>query len=193
MSAAPPSRGMPSLSASRKRGVMPRHIRSEKSSNSPLRSDRGFCILSTVFNLRGDIAQLVERLNGIEKVRGSTPLISTTCLCAKYKGSRVFRSMRRPARSWIVGVLQHFTTHGRVPGHSGESVRTNENQAKRVGVRQSRPVVLLRPTPRRKAAETGSAPRARRKAYHADGQASEDGRTGSRPLLGGTYAASGAA
>lgn len=25
----------------------------------------------------GDIAQLVERLNGIEKVRGSTPLIST--------------------------------------------------------------------------------------------------------------------
>ena len=26
----------------------------------------------------GDIAQLVERLNGIEKVRGSTPLISTT-------------------------------------------------------------------------------------------------------------------
>jgi hypothetical protein len=29
------------------------------------------------FLLRGDIAQLVERLNGIEKVRGSTPLIST--------------------------------------------------------------------------------------------------------------------
>ena len=27
--------------------------------------------------LFGDIAQLVERLNGIEKVRGSTPLIST--------------------------------------------------------------------------------------------------------------------
>ena len=26
----------------------------------------------------GDIAQLVERLNGIEKVRGSTPLISTS-------------------------------------------------------------------------------------------------------------------
>ena len=29
------------------------------------------------FRLNGDIAQLVERLNGIEKVRGSTPLIST--------------------------------------------------------------------------------------------------------------------
>ncbi len=28
----------------------------------------------------GDIAQLVERLNGIEKVRGSTPLISTNHL-----------------------------------------------------------------------------------------------------------------
>ena len=31
------------------------------------------------FRPHGDIAQLVERLNGIEKVRGSTPLISTTC------------------------------------------------------------------------------------------------------------------
>lgn len=29
------------------------------------------------FPTHGDIAQLVERLNGIEKVRGSTPLIST--------------------------------------------------------------------------------------------------------------------
>ncbi len=27
--------------------------------------------------LQGDLAQLVERLNGIQKVRGSTPLIST--------------------------------------------------------------------------------------------------------------------
>ena len=30
------------------------------------------------FSILGDIAQLVERLNGIEKVRGSTPLISTS-------------------------------------------------------------------------------------------------------------------
>ena len=30
------------------------------------------------FSRPGDIAQLVERLNGIEKVRGSTPLISTS-------------------------------------------------------------------------------------------------------------------
>ena len=28
-------------------------------------------------NLRGDIAQLGERLNGIQEVRGSSPLIST--------------------------------------------------------------------------------------------------------------------
>ena len=33
-------------------------------------------IICTVLT-HGDIAQLVERLNGIEKVRGSTPLIST--------------------------------------------------------------------------------------------------------------------
>ena len=30
------------------------------------------------FSTYGDIAQLVERLNGIEKVRGPTPLISTS-------------------------------------------------------------------------------------------------------------------
>ena len=36
--------------------------------------------------LFGDIAQLVERLNGIEKVRGSTPLISTTSNCVQIQG-----------------------------------------------------------------------------------------------------------
>ena len=36
--------------------------------------------------LFGDIAQLVERLNGIEKVRGSTPLISTTLDCVQIQG-----------------------------------------------------------------------------------------------------------
>ena len=34
----------------------------------------------------GDIAQLVERLNGIEKVRGSTPLISTINVRVQIKG-----------------------------------------------------------------------------------------------------------
>ena len=36
----------------------------------------------------GGVAQLVERLNGIQEVRGSTPLISTT---AKKKRTRFYR------------------------------------------------------------------------------------------------------
>ena len=37
-----------------------------------------YAYYATIFPLRhGDIAQLVERLNGIQEVRGSTPLIST--------------------------------------------------------------------------------------------------------------------
>ena len=51
------------------------------------------------FSRHGDIAQLVERLNGIEKVRGSTPLISTIPDMRNYKGFRAFRSARRPVRS----------------------------------------------------------------------------------------------
>lgn len=38
------------------------------------------------FPPHGDIAQLVERLNGIEKVRGSTPLISTIPICVQIQG-----------------------------------------------------------------------------------------------------------
>ena len=34
-------------------------------------------VFHLIVSFDGDIAQLVERLNGIEKVRGSTPLIST--------------------------------------------------------------------------------------------------------------------
>ena len=43
----------------------------------------------------GDIAQLVERLNGIEKVRGSTPLISTIpnpALALSFRGFPVLGS-----------------------------------------------------------------------------------------------------
>lgn len=36
--------------------------------------------------------------NGIEKVRGSTPLISTIRIVCKYKGFRVFWPMRESAR-----------------------------------------------------------------------------------------------
>ena len=47
----------------------------------PIDQRQGVCYTITRFPtgrlFDGDIAQLVERLNGIEKVRGSTPLIST--------------------------------------------------------------------------------------------------------------------
>ena len=42
----------------------------------------------------GDIAQLVERLNGIEKVRGSTPLISTIQIVCKHMAHLKFIWMR---------------------------------------------------------------------------------------------------
>ena len=45
-------------------------------SNTPLTPGGDYEIISALSSF-GDIAQLVERLNGIEKVRGSTPLIST--------------------------------------------------------------------------------------------------------------------
>ena len=51
-------------------------MQAEFSTKNLLRPTPCFDILCAVF-LFGDIAQLVERLNGIEKVRGSTPLIST--------------------------------------------------------------------------------------------------------------------
>ena len=50
---------------------------------------------------------MVERLNGIEKVRGSTPLISTTRNVCKYKGFRA--SVRVAARS-VEGRVGCFTT-----------------------------------------------------------------------------------
>ena len=59
----------------------------------------------------GDIAQLVERLNGIEKVRGSTPLISTIHFRVQNKGFSGFLvfPQLRPNEGWKCG-LQHFTT-----------------------------------------------------------------------------------
>ena len=46
----------------------------------------------------GDIAQLVERLNGIEKVRGSTPLISTTKVVLAWVGAMRGGSFARALR-----------------------------------------------------------------------------------------------
>ena len=64
----PPQKGVAfSLSCHRK-----------KSHPTPLAQGAGNMIYYALFPFYGDIAQLVERLNGIEKVRGSTPLISTT-------------------------------------------------------------------------------------------------------------------
>ena len=45
-------------------------------------ASRGFYDILSAIRCYGDIAQLVERLNGIEKVRGSTPLISTSMKAA---------------------------------------------------------------------------------------------------------------
>ena len=48
-----------------------------KTAKSPIDFAPGYLVQYHLLQHIGDIAQLVERLNGIEKVRGSTPLIST--------------------------------------------------------------------------------------------------------------------
>ncbi len=53
--------------------------------------------------LRGALAQLVERLNGIEKVSGSNPLCSTT-------SEERLASLQRPATG--VMVLKHASNNG---------------------------------------------------------------------------------
>ena len=65
----------------------------------PLRDCGKSCILIRVFNFRGDIIQLVERLNGIEKVRGSTPLISTILTGMRYA---VNSGPLRMSFAWVI-------------------------------------------------------------------------------------------
>lgn len=107
--------------------------------------------------------------NGIEKVTSSTLVISTTLDCVQIQGFPRFRSSRKSARRRARRVFYNTLQHdaGFAP-QGAESVRTNENQANRVGVRQSRPLVLFRPAPRRKAAATSAAPRSGRKSHNAD-------------------------
>ena len=83
----------------------------------------------------GDIAQLVERLNGIEKVRGSTPLISTSSDCVQIQGfPRVLiLAVARPDGAFW-GVLIHFKTNHTGLPETAESVRTNENEANGVSL-----------------------------------------------------------
>ena len=50
-------------------------------------------------------AVLAPLQDGIEKVRGSTPLISTSSDCVQNKGFRVFSSSRSPARTGRFGVF----------------------------------------------------------------------------------------
>ena len=128
--------------------------------------------------------------NGIEKVRGSTPLISTLQMCANRRVSACFLSMWMPARG---GGARCFTTlyntRAGLPAMA-ESVCTYENQADGVGVRQSRPMVLCGSTTRRKTSAASPAPRSRRKAYLAGGSSAQDGRGRRRAVLGRKHAAS---
>ena len=62
----------------------------------------------------GDIAQLVERLNGIEKVRGSTPLISTIKIVCKIRVFLQFWSANEPAQRWRCRGFTTFYNTSRV-------------------------------------------------------------------------------
>jgi len=65
-------------------------------------------------------AVLATAEHGIEKVRGSTPLISTIPIVCKIQGfPRVLLyAAARPEKGWT-GVLQHFTTLRRVQARKG--------------------------------------------------------------------------
>ena len=127
--------------------------------------------------------------HGIEKVRGSTPLISTLQMCANRRVSACFLSMWMPARG---GGARCFTTlyntRAGLPAMA-ESVCTDETQADGVGIRQSRPMVLFGSTARREEAAASPAPRSRREAYLAGGPSAQDGRGSRRAVLGRAYPA----
>ena len=134
------------------------------------------------FPPHGDIAQLVERLNGIEKVRGSTPLISTIRFRVQNKGFPRFLlcAAVRPDRG-VKGVLIHFNTLRRVQCPSGRKVCAHgKTEANGVGVGQPRPLVLLCSTPRRKEAAERAAPRPGRKVYPAGRPPAQDGNVAPR-------------
>ena len=78
---------------------------------------------------------MVERLNGIEKVRGSTPLISTILDCVQIQGFPRFLvcAVARPDGAFW-GVLIHFKTSLTGLPETAESVHTNENEANGVGL-----------------------------------------------------------
>ena len=104
------------------------------------------------------LAVLASSHNGIEKVRGSTPLISTTKVCVQYKGFRAFWSARSPAWNERCEMLYNILQHTRQVRPKGQKVcAQHETKANRVCVRQSRPVVLLGSAPRRKEAAASPA------------------------------------
>ena len=128
--------------------------------------------------------------NGIEKVRGSTPLISTIRFRVQNKGFPRFLlcAAARPDRG-VKGVLIHFNTLRRVQCPSGRKVCAHgKTEANGVDMGQPRPLVLLGATPRRKEAAERPAQGSRRETYVADGSPTQDGGTGRSPVLGGTYA-----
>ena len=111
------------------------------------------------FSRPGDIAQLVERLNGIEKVRGSTPLISTS---SKDRSERSFlfypddvSSASRPcgeapfdaASKCFVFVEGHFKPHGRFARNT--KTRDFGKSPSAIGSAESSPGSKLRFTRRR--------------------------------------------
>ena len=136
-------------------------------------------------------AVLAPLQDGIEKVRGSTPLISTTLDCVQIQGFPRFLvcAVARPDGAFW-GVLIHFKTSRTGLPETAESVRTNEDEANGVGLGQPRPLVLLGEAAGRKDAAERAAQGSQLKPHDADGSPAQDGRRRRRAVLGGTHAAS---
>ena len=88
------------------------------------------------FFVNGPIAQLGERLNGIQEVRGSIPLASTAGVSEELAGVDVVRveSLDRIPHAGIAQLVEHNLAK---VGVAGSSPVSRSEQRKRRGVEQS--------------------------------------------------------
>ena len=79
--------------------------------------------MSRSFHTCGELAQLVERLNGIQEVEGSTPLLSTTFSDREPRSSMDGRTRRQVDFAWPDPALEVALIHPEIPPNTGNIAR----------------------------------------------------------------------
>lgn len=108
------------------------------------------------------------------------PLSPPFRFVCKYRGFRVFWSSRMPARNEDCRVIYNTLQHSAGCPHGRKVCVQHEIQANRVGLRQSRPLVLFRATARRRTPKARPPPRPGRKVYPAGRPPAQDGNVAPR-------------